>query len=158
MPRLLRTIRFDQSDDHVFGDAASSGEWAVSGAFVFARPAELTGKARQAFVSGFLSVETFGWSTFATVATIDDDACAHLVEKLAAQCVACLGAPDLAAARPVAKAELDFVQDLCAAAPVNTVFAVRREIDEAGEVREAFRTIDPPRAGVHARVWDVVPD
>jgi hypothetical protein len=158
MPRLLRTIRFDESDGHVFAEAAGSGEIAVSGAFVFANPADLKGKARQAFVSGFLSVESLGWSTFATVATVDDEVFAQLVETLAEQCVARLGAPDLAAARPVAEAELAFVRDLCADAPVNTVFAVRREVDESGEVREAFRAVSPPRAATHTRIWDVVPE
>ena len=34
--KLLRTIRFDDSDDQVYARAAVPGEWAVSGAFAFA--------------------------------------------------------------------------------------------------------------------------
>ncbi|MGI9386569.1 MAG: DUF6505 family protein, partial [Methyloligellaceae bacterium] len=34
--KFLRTIRFDESDDHVFDRAAAPDEWAVSGAFAFA--------------------------------------------------------------------------------------------------------------------------
>jgi hypothetical protein len=52
--RLLKTIRMDPSDTFVFENAAAPGEWAVSGAFVFARldPATLAGKARAAFRGG----------------------------------------------------------------------------------------------------------
>ena len=34
--KLLRTIRLDPSDTFIFPNAAEPGEWAVSGAFVFA--------------------------------------------------------------------------------------------------------------------------
>ena len=34
--RLLRTIRFDATDEFVFEQAAGSDEWAISGAFAFA--------------------------------------------------------------------------------------------------------------------------
>jgi hypothetical protein len=49
--KLLRTIQLDASDSFVFEKAAEPGEWAVSGAFAFARdePANLRGKARSAF-------------------------------------------------------------------------------------------------------------
>ena len=56
--KLLRTIRLDPSDTFVFERAAEPGEWAVSGAFMFADadPDALEGKARAAFRSGFLGV------------------------------------------------------------------------------------------------------
>jgi hypothetical protein len=49
--KLLRTIQLDASDSFVYEKAAEPGEWAVSGAFVFAQddPANLRGKARRAF-------------------------------------------------------------------------------------------------------------
>lgn len=158
MVRLLKTIRFDRTDDRVFPEAAAPGEWAVSGAFAFADPAGLEGKPRQAFANGFLSVDTFGWSTFATVANAEEALREELTERLARQCIERLGAPDLAAARPVAEAEIAFVAELCADAPINTVFAVSREVGEDGQVREAFRTVEPPQAPIHTRVWEVVPE
>jgi hypothetical protein len=158
MARLLKTIRFDQTDDRVFPQAAGLGEWAVSGAFAFADPAALQGKPRQAFVNGFLSVESLGWSTFVTVASAEEGVREELAEMLARQCVERLGAPDLPAARPVAEAEIAFVAELCAEVPINTIFAVSREVGDDGEVREAFRTVSPPQAPIHTRVWDVVPE
>ena len=158
MVRLLKTIRFDQTDDRVFPQAAGPGEWAVSGAFAFADPGGIAGKPRQAFVNGFLSVDGLGWSTFATVANAEEGLRQELTERLARQCVERLGAPSLAEALPVAEAEIAFVAELCAEAPINTVFAVSRAVGEDGQVREAFRTVEPPQAPIHTRVWDVVPE
>ncbi|MCB1473350.1 MAG: hypothetical protein H6884_07730 [Rhodobiaceae bacterium] len=158
--KLLRTIRFDASDDHVYEAAAASGEWAVPGGFAFAHldRAALAGKTRQAFANGFLSLDGFGRSTFASVAEISGDEHERLVERLAAHFCEAYGAPDMEAARPVARAELDFVAGLVADVPVNTLFTLRRFHDDAGEIREEFRTVTPPQGPLHARIWDVADD
>ena len=54
--------------------AAEAGEWAVSGAFQFGatEPQDMTGKLKQAFANGFLGVDSFGRSTFATVGEATD--------------------------------------------------------------------------------------
>ena len=58
-PRLLRTIRFDATDEFVFEQAAGPDEWAVSGAFAFAHLSvdDIKGKTRQAFAN---FVECYG--------------------------------------------------------------------------------------------------
>ena len=142
--RLLRTIRFDGTDAFVFKQAASPDEWAVSGAFAFAdQPQEaIIGKVKQAFANGFLSVESFGRATFTCVAEIDAATRTGLEERLAQHFVDHYGAPDLAAAMPVARQEFDFVSDLVAEAPINTVFVVQRKFDDDGRIREQFRTIE----------------
>ncbi|MGD9830923.1 MAG: DUF6505 family protein, partial [Hyphomicrobiaceae bacterium] len=72
--KLLRTIRFDRSDERVYEVAAAESEWAVSGAFAFAgvEREALVGKVRQAFANGFLGLPSFGRSTFAVVAEAGD--------------------------------------------------------------------------------------
>ena len=69
MLKLPRTIRLDPSDTFVFERAAEPGEWAVSGAFVFWNldPATLAPKQRVALRSGFLGIDSLGWSTLAIV-------------------------------------------------------------------------------------------
>ena len=69
MLKFPRTIRLDPSDTFVFERAAEPGEWAVSGAFVFWNrdPATLGQKQRVALRSGFLGIESLGWSTLAIV-------------------------------------------------------------------------------------------
>ena len=83
--KLLRTIRLDPSDTFVFERAAEPGEWAVSGAFMFADadPDALDGKPRAAFRGGFLGVASFGWSTLVQIVEASDDDRAALVEMLA---------------------------------------------------------------------------
>ena len=144
--KLLRTIRLDPSDRLVFERAAEPGEWAVAGGFMFADrdPAALEGKARMAFRSGILGIESFGWSTLATVAEIDDDARHALVATLASRFVEHLGAPDIAAARAAAEEEIGYAAEL-AQHPVNTLVAVERQLGPDGVV-ERFRTLHQ-RAG-----------
>ncbi len=159
MARLPRTIRFDGSDAQVFERAAGPDEWAVSGAFAFADlEAPPVGKQRQAFVNGFLSLESFGRSTFVSVGECPETQLELLTERLAEHLVARYGAPDLAAALPAAEEELGFALELCRGQPVNSLFVVERRFDEEGRIREAFRLVQPPGETPHARVWDVVED
>jgi Family of unknown function (DUF6505) len=156
MIKLLRTIRFDASDDKVFAVAAVADDWAVSGSFVFAdaAPDAMTGKTRQAFANGFLGIDCWGWSTFATVSEATDAMVRAVEERLADHFVEKYGAPSRAAALPAAQAEIAFVIDLCHEVPINTVFTVRRVLDEQGRIKEEFRTITPPSGeAMHARIW-----
>lgn len=151
--KLLRTIRLDPSDTFVFEKPAEPGEWAVSGAFVFWHrdPSELQGKARTAFRSGFLSVDSLGWSTLVQIVEADDSARAHVVGTLAEQLVRHFGAPDLAAATAAAEDEVDFACSLCNQ-PQDTLIAVHRTYED-GEVRETFRTLRPREGAKPARAF-----
>lgn len=141
--KLPRTIRLDPSDRFVFAQAAEPGEWAVSGAFAFhgAIPEQLSPKARTAFRSGFLGVESLGWSTLVVVQEANAAERAAAVEALARGLVSRFGAPDLAAARVAAEEEVAFAASLCDH-PAQTLVAVQR-LYEAGEIRERFRTLTP---------------
>jgi hypothetical protein len=141
--KLLRTIRLDPSDTFVFERPAEPGEWAVSGAFMFADvdPAELTGKERAAFRGGFLGVTSLGWSTLVQIVEVSAQDRATVVEALAQQLKDNFGAPDLAAARIAAEEEVAFAASLCDHA-ADTLIAVRRTFED-GAIREAFRTLRP---------------
>ncbi len=158
--KLLKTIRFDPSDDKVFGQAAGPNEWAIPGGFSFAglAEAEIAGKQKQAFSNGFLSLESFGFSTFVSVAEIEEPQIAHLTDGVAKLFVEQFGAPTLEQARSAADSEIHFVLEMCADVAINSIFTLRRFFDEAGEIREEFRIIDAPGARPHARVWEVVED
>lgn len=141
--KLLRTLRLDPSDTFVFERAAEPGEWAVPGAFAFWNEdvAVLQGKARAAFRAGFLGVESLGWSTLVQIVDADAGDRAALVENLARKLVEQFGAPDLVAARLSAEDEVAFAESLCNQ-PADTLIAVHRSF-ENGEMREAFRTLQP---------------
>ena len=139
--RLLRTIALDPSDTFVFDVSAEPGDWAVSGAFRFCDrdPAKLTGKDRSAFRSGFLGVQSWGWSTLAQIVHATEDDRRAVVKLLAKQLVERFGAPDLATAHFAAEEEVAFAQSLCTH-PISALIAVHRSTCD-GEVRESFRRL-----------------
>jgi hypothetical protein len=141
--KLLRTIRLDPSDTFVFETAAEPGEWAVSGAFAFAHlnPATLEGKARAAFRSGFLGIDSLGWSTLVQIVEASEVDRAAAVEILAQRLVERFGAPGLTAARAAAAEEIAFAASL-SDHPKGMLAAVSRKYED-GAIREAFRTLTP---------------
>lgn len=151
--KLLRTIRLDTSDTFVFERAAEPGEWAVSGAFAFwaGDPTTLQGKARTAFRSGFLGVDTLGWSTLVQIVEASQADRANLVETLAQRLVDHYGAPDMEAARGAAEEEVAFAESLCEQ-PQDTLVAVHRTYEE-GQLRESFRTLRPREGAKPARAF-----
>lgn len=146
MMKLPRIIRLDPSDTFVFERAAEPGEWAVSGAFVFwdCDPATLGQKQRVALRSGFLGIDSLGWSTLAVVTETTEVERQGVTTRLAAQLMAKFGAPDMEAALAAAQEEVAFAASLCAPPP-QTILAVQRTV-ENGEIRERFRTLKPREA------------
>jgi hypothetical protein len=143
MLKFPRTIRLDPSDSFVFERAAVPGEWAVSGAFVFWNqdPAALGQKQRIALRSGFLGIDSLGWSTLAIITEATEADRQAMVERLAGQLLEKFGAPDSEAARLVAEDEVAFAASLCDH-PSQTLLAVQRSVED-GEIRERFRTLKP---------------
>ena len=151
--KLLRTIAFDPSDTFVFDVPAESGDWAVSGAFRFCDrdPAKLNGKDRSAFRSGFLGVQSWGWSTLAQIVHATEDDRHTLVELLAKQLAERFGAPDLATARFAAEEEVGFAQSLCTH-PIGALIAVHRSASD-GEVCESFRRLQLREGQRHGKAF-----
>ena len=148
MIRFPLTVRLDDSDEHVFERAADAGEWAIPGAFVFSSldPETLSGGMAQAFAFGFLGLASFGWSTLVEVGEMPNEEYETLTNSLAMHFVARYGAPDAAAALPVARQELEFARGLCDHPP-GTIIAVERAHDADG-IRERFRVVsDASSAG-----------
>ena len=151
--KLLRTIRLDPSDTFLFERAAEPGEWAVPGAFMFSHQdvQGLEGKQRAAFRSGFVGIETFGWSTLAQVVEATDPDRARAVEILAQQLVTHFGAPDLAVAKVAAEEEIAFAASL-SEHPNGMLVALSRQY-ENGSIRETFRTLTPAVGLAPARAY-----
>jgi hypothetical protein len=153
--KLLRTIRLDPSDTFVFERAAEPGEWATPGTFVFA-PMDvvgLSGKTRAAFRSGFLGIDSLGWSTLVQVVEASEQERAAAVDLLARRLVERFGAPDMAAAKAAAEEEVAFAASLSGHAQGTVVALARRHED--GDIRETFRTLAPGVAK-QARAFEVI--
>jgi hypothetical protein len=151
--KLLRTIRLDPSDTFVFERAAEPGEWAVPGSFAFMSddPERLEGKSRVAFRSGFLGIESLGWSTLVQIVTVSPTERMAAVGLLAKQLLARFGAPDTAAANAAAEEEIAFASSLCEQQE-STIIALKRTL-EHGNIRETFRTLRPSEGARPARAF-----
>lgn len=151
--KLLRTIRLDPSDTFVFERAAEAGEWAVPGAFMFSHQdvQGLEGKQRAAFRSGFVGIETLGWSTLAQVVEATDADRASAVDILAQQLVTHFGAPDMATAKVAAEEEIAFAGSL-SDHPKGMLVALSRQYED-GSIRESFRTLTPAVGLAPARAY-----
>ncbi len=158
--KFLKTIQFDPSDTFVFEQAANPDEWAIPGGFMFANMTEdeLIGKLKQAFSNGFLSLETFGNSTFVSVSEISEVQTDAITKALADYLTENFNAPSMDEARDAAKTEINFVTDMCTDVPVNSIFTLRRIFDDDGMIREEFRIVDAPGKKLHTKVWEVVED
>jgi hypothetical protein len=154
--KLLKTVRADTSDTFVFDEAAEAGEWAISGAFMFANldSATLSGKRRTAFRSGFLGINSFGWSTLARIVEASEEQRSTAVEQLAARLVERCGAPDPATARAAAEEEMAFAASLCDHAPGMLIAVARRYENEA--IRASFRTLQANSFAKPAPVFSFV--
>ena len=112
--------------------------------------ASLTGKARAAFRSGFLGIDSLGWSTLVQVVEASEEDRAAAVELLARRLVERFGAPDLATAKAAAEEEIAFAASLSDHAEGMVIALARRH--ESGDIREAFRTLAPGVAAKPHRV------
>lgn len=159
--KLLKTIRFDGTDERVFEVAAAQGEWAITGTtpFVMHAPEDFSGKIKQAFSNGFFAVPSFGFSTFSTVVEASDADASSLAEALARHYRDALGAPDDAIARATAQDDVTSVIELCSDVAINTVLTIRRTTTDDGDACEEIRPVRAPAAEpVHTKIWEITSD
>ncbi len=157
--KLPRTLRLDPSDTFVFAHAAESGEWAVTGSFLFFDTdlATLAGKERAAFRSGFVGIDSLGFSTLVVVSEASAVEREAAIEALARHIHERFGAPDREAARAAAREEIEVAASLCNL-PVGSVIAMHRS-ERDGEIREEFRTLHQRTPGadpLHGRAFHFV--
>jgi hypothetical protein len=144
MAKLLKTIRFDDSDKNVFPHAAEPGEWALSCAFQFCdrQWEDIEGKPRQAFNNGLLGLSSFGYSTFGSVSSISSSQLDEVEMLLARYLIENYDAPNPEAAMGAAREEILYIRDLCADLIEGTVFAVRREFNATGRINESYHKVE----------------
>jgi len=157
--KLARTIRFDESDLNIFPRTAEEREWALVGTFTFQnlQKTDLIGKTRQAFSNGFLGVDSFGYSTFVTVAEAKEADYEHIKAALVDLFINEMGAPNTEAAGEAANEEIAFMADLCAQHSKGSLLAIHREWGEDG-IGETFRHFPKPESCSEQKIWAIVED
>jgi hypothetical protein len=154
MPKLLRAVRLDDSDEHVFRacGAAKDGEWVVTGGyavcdFAQARRCEPSCHCEASFVA----VESRSRCSIAEVVEVTDADVETQADALAWHLVKGWGAPSWEAARAIAAEELRHTVEVCESLSPEVWITVKREPNVDGSaLEEQYSVYDRLLIGAHA--------
>ena len=152
MPKLLRAVRLDDSDEQVFRavGAARDGEWVVSGGYaVCAFDSAPQCDPACHCESSFVAVGTRLRCTIAEVAEVDDAAMEEQVEALAWHLVKAWNAPSYEAARALAEEELRHTAEVCETLAPEVWITVKRRRGPEGDLQEEYAVYDRLMIGSH---------
>ena len=152
MPKLLRAVRLDDSDEHVFKacGAAAEGEWVVSGGYAvcdFENAPRCEPRCR--CESSFVALASRRRCSIAEVAEVGDDELEQQVEQLAWHLVRAWSAPSYEAARAVAEEELRHTAEVCETLSPEVWITVQRARGPGGELEERYAVYDRLLIGTH---------
>jgi hypothetical protein len=153
MPKLLRAVRLDDSDDHVFRThgAAAAGEWVVTGGYAvcdFANDPKCDPPCH--CESSFLALQGRRRCSIAEVAEVSDEELETHTDALAWFLVKGWGAPSWEAARRVAEEEIRHTADVCETlAPEVWITVKRTPRDDGHAVDEQYAVYDRLLVGAH---------
>lgn len=153
MPKLLRAVRLDDSDEQVFRScgAARDGEWVVSGGFAVC-DFENAPRCDPAChcQSSFLALASRARCTIAEVVEVTETQLEEQIEALAWHLVKTWNAPSWEAARALAEEEVRHTADVCETLAPEvwiTVQRSRRSLD--GALEEQYSAYDRLLIGAH---------
>lgn len=153
MPKLLKAVRLDDSDDHVFracgaagdGDAVTTGGFAVCD-FETAPRCDPACHCE----SSFLTVNSRARCSIAEVVEVTDAQVEEQVESLAWHLVRAYGAPSWDVARRVAEDEVRHTVDVCETLAPEVWITVKRWRAANGALEEKYDVYDRLMIGTHA--------
>ncbi|HSJ95700.1 MAG TPA: DUF6505 family protein [Myxococcota bacterium] len=153
MPKLLRAVRLDDSDELVFRGcgAADDGEWVVTGGYAVC-DFESAPKCDPAChcEASFVALASRRRCTIAQVAEASDAEAAEQVEALAWHFVRAWGAPSWEAAHRLAEEELRHTMEVCETLAPEVWITVRRERRAGdGALEEQYAVYDRLMIGAH---------
>ena len=138
MPKLLRAVRLDDSDDHLFREtgAAKEGEPVVTGGF--------TGPE-----SSFLAIASRARCTIAEVREVTDEELEAEIEATAWALVRGWNAPSWEAARALAEEEIRHTAEVCETLAPEVWITVKRTETAEGNIEEQYSVYDRLLIGTH---------
>jgi hypothetical protein len=152
MPKLLRAVRLDDSDDHVFRScgAAADGTWVVSGGFAVC-DFESAPRCEPAChcQSSFVALGSRGRCSIAEVTEVTEAQVEEQVEALAWHLLKAYGAPSWEAAHRVAEEELRHTAEVCETLAPEVWITVKRAHRD-GAIDEQYAVYDRLQIGAHA--------
>jgi hypothetical protein len=154
MPKLLRAVRLDDSDEHVFRScgAAREGEPVVTGGFAvcdFASAPRCTPSCH--CESSFVALESRARCSIAEVVEVSEAELEAQADALAWHLVRGWGAPSWEEARRVAEEEVRHTADVCETLAPEIWITVKREPSADGHaIEEQYSVYDRLMIGAHA--------
>ncbi len=153
MPKFLRAIRLDDSDDRLFRThgAAREGDWLVSGGYAvcdFANAPKCDPRCH--CESSFLALEARSRCSIAEVVEVTDEDLESHTDALAWFLVKGWGAPSWEVARRVAEEEVRHTAGVCESLPADVWISVKRTPSDGGAaVEEQYAVHDRLLVGSH---------
>ena len=153
MPKLLRAVRLDDSDDQVFRacGAAREGEWLVTGGYAVCdfENAPRCNPSCHCHAS-FVAVGSRARCSIAEVAEVSAEDLEAQIDVLAWHLVKDWGAPSWEAARAVAEEEVRHTADVCETLDPEVWITVKRERRADGAaIDEQYSVYDRLLVGSH---------
>jgi len=153
MPKLLRAVRLDDSDEHVFGGcgAAPDGEWVVSGGYAVCEfdSAPRCDPACHC-ESSFVAVGSRARCSIAEVVEASEAQVGEQIDALAWHLVKAWKAPSWEAARQVAEDEMRHTAEVCETLAPEVWITVKRERRaQDGALDEQYSVYDRLMIGTH---------
>ena len=153
MPKFLRAVRLDDSDDHLFKahGAARDGAWVVSGGYAVCDFAHAPKCDPRCYCeSSFLALESRARCSIAEVAEVTQEELEAHADALAWFLVKGWGAPSWEVARRVAEEEVRHTADVCETLAPDVWITVKRTPSEGGAaVDEQYAVYDRLLIGAH---------
>lgn len=143
MRKLPKVVRLDDSDLEVYEHPADAGELAVPGGFEFLNDSieSLTGKRLQAFLNGFLGIQTSGRSTLVAITSLDHDEYQNAINQLTVNILSNHGVTERSLALNIATEEIRYAESLCEYEE-GTILALDRDFSKE-EIKESFKKFVP---------------
>ncbi len=153
MPKFLRAVRLDDSDDHLYKahGAAREGEWLVTGGYAVCDfTADPKCSPRCHCESSFLGLDSRRRCSVAEVVEVTDADLEERTDQLAWFLVKGWGAPSWEAARAVAEEEVRHTVDVCETLSPEVWITVKREPrDDHAGVDEQYSVYERLMVGAH---------
>jgi len=154
MPKFLRAVRLDDSDEHVFRScgAAKDGEWVVTGGYAvcdFARARRCDPSCH--CEASFVALESRARCSIAEVVEVSETDLEAQADALAWYLVRAWNAPSWEAARELAGEEVRHTAEVCATLEPEVWITVKREPNGDGSaLDEQYSVYDRLMIGAHA--------
>ena len=153
MPKLLRAVRLDDSDEHVFQGcgAAKDGEWVVTGGYAvcdFANSPRCNPACH--CDSSFLALASRARCSIAEVVEVPDTGIEEQIDALAWHLVKGWGAPSWEIAHSIAEEEVRHTAEVCATLAPEVWITVRRTPrGDGASIDEQYSVYDRLMVGAH---------